>query len=101
MSSGETIPFAIVVATATPKIKGPTKLAVADNETAWRGVNTLVPITVATEFAESLNPLTKSNTSATPIAKIANSNIKKPRRILKQCLLLHRRHQRICQMQSQ
>jgi hypothetical protein len=34
MSSGLTIPFAIVVATATPKIKGPTKFATADKVTA-------------------------------------------------------------------
>ena len=75
ISSKETIPFAIVAATATPKTKGPIKFAAADIEKACSGVNTLVPITVATEFAESLNPFTKSNTSATPIAKIAISNM--------------------------
>ena len=34
MSSGLTIPFAIVVATATPKMNGPTKFAIADIATA-------------------------------------------------------------------
>jgi len=34
ISSGLTIPFAIVVATATPKTNGPKKLAAADNATA-------------------------------------------------------------------
>jgi len=36
---------------------------------------TRVPITVATELAESLNPFTKSKISATIIAAIANSYI--------------------------
>ena len=45
MSSMLTIPFAIVVATATPKMKGPTKFATADKVTAWRGLRTRVPIT--------------------------------------------------------
>jgi len=34
ISSKLTIPFAIVVATATPKIKGPIKFAAADKVTA-------------------------------------------------------------------
>jgi len=34
MSSGLTIPFAMVVATATPKIKGPIKFAAAESQTA-------------------------------------------------------------------
>jgi len=39
------------------------------------GFKTRVPITVATEFAESLNPFTKSKINATIIAPIATSII--------------------------
>ena len=73
-ASGSAVTFT-VVATATPKMKGPTKFATADRVTAWRGLRTRVPITVATELAESLNPLTKSKIKATIMAPIANSNI--------------------------
>ncbi|VVC06024.1 Uncharacterised protein [uncultured archaeon] len=47
------IPFPIVVATATPKRKGPAKFATAAIATACSGRMTLVPITVAIEFAAS------------------------------------------------
>ena len=40
------------------------------------GLRTRVPITVATEFAESLNPFTKSKINATIIAPIATSIIR-------------------------
>jgi len=44
------------------------KFIIADKVTAWSGFKTRVPITVATEFAESLNPFTKSKINATIIA---------------------------------
>jgi hypothetical protein len=47
------IPFPTVAATAVPKINGPAKLATAAIPTAYSGLSTLVPTTVAMEFAES------------------------------------------------
>jgi hypothetical protein len=41
------------------------KFIAADRPTACIGLRTRVPITVATEFAESLNPFTKSKINAT------------------------------------
>lgn len=52
-NEGCIIPFTTVAATAVPKIKGPAKLAMAAIPTAYRGLSTLVPTTVAMEFAES------------------------------------------------
>ncbi len=63
----------MVVATATPKRKGPIKFAMAARVTAWSGFSTLVPTTVAIEFAASWNPLIKSKNNAAIIATIANS----------------------------
>ena len=72
---GSMIPFPIVVATATPKRKGPAKFAAAAIATAWSGRMTLVPTTVAIEFAASWNPFKKSKTSAAIIAPMASSII--------------------------
>jgi len=52
-NAGFIIPFPTVAATAVPNMKGPTKLAMAAIPTAYRGLSTLVPTTVAMEFAES------------------------------------------------
>src|SRR3989338_5158869 len=66
--SGSTSPFAIVVATATPKIKTPAKLPTAANKTAAHSGNALVATTVAMALAASLRPFPKSKTSARMIA---------------------------------
>ena len=47
------IPLPTVAATAVPKINGPAKFATAAIITAYSGLRTLVPTTVAIEFAES------------------------------------------------
>src|SRR5436309_15815029 len=60
-----TSPFPIVLATAVPNTKTAMKLNVAAQTTAADGHRTRVDATVATEFAASWNPLTKSNASAT------------------------------------
>ena len=52
-NEGCIIPFPTVAATAVPKINGPAKLARAAIHTAYSGLRTLVPTTVAMEFAES------------------------------------------------
>src|SRR5690349_10541235 len=62
---GWTIPFPIVVATATPNPNAATKLKNAAHATAARGVSTRVDTTVAIEFAASWKPFMKSNASAT------------------------------------
>ena len=79
-------------------MNGPAKLAAADNVTAWIGRKTRVPITVATEFAESLNPLTKSKISAIIMAAIAISNMVPPKYILELYPQQHQQHLHICLM---
>jgi len=87
------------VAVATTIAKG---IVSPDDITVYMIIGGLAgAITVATEFAESLNPLTKSKISAMPIATIANSNIRKPRHISKRCLQLHQQHLHIYQRQFQ
>ena len=54
----------MVLATAVPKRKAATKLKNAAQATASRGDRTRVETTVAMEFAESWNPLRKSNVRA-------------------------------------
>jgi hypothetical protein len=67
MASCDTTSFAIVLATAVPKMRNATKLKNAAHATARRGDSTLVETTVAMEFAASWKPLTKSKPSATTI----------------------------------
>jgi hypothetical protein len=52
-NEGCIMPFPTVAATAVPKMNGPAKLAMAAMITAYKGLRTLVPTTVAIEFAES------------------------------------------------
>ena len=51
--SGLIIPFPTVVAIAVPNTNGPTKLAAVAMLTAYNGLRTLVPTTVAMALAES------------------------------------------------
>src|SRR5206468_9188140 len=64
-ADGSTTSFAIVAATAVPKMRNAAKLKNAAQATASRGDNTRVETTVAMEFAASWNPLKKSNARAT------------------------------------
>ncbi len=59
------IPFEIAFATAVPMVKTAAKLKHAAQTTAAIGLSTRVPTIVAMEFAESWNPLMKSNMKAT------------------------------------
>jgi len=52
-NEGCMIPFPTVRATAVPNMNGPAKLAAAAIPTAYNGLSTLVPTTVAIELAES------------------------------------------------
>src|SRR5215831_11776510 len=52
-NSGCKISLPTVAATAVPNKNGPATLATAAIPTAWTGFRTLVPTTVAIEFAES------------------------------------------------
>src|ERR1051325_2428994 len=63
------IPLPTVLATLMPTVKSAAKLKNAAQTTAWIGLSTRVPTMVAMEFAESWNPLMKSNANA--IATIA------------------------------
>src|SRR5215208_5500924 len=63
MSSGLTMPLAIVAATCSDR-NAPTKLRIAAIVTATRGAIARVEIDVATAFAVSWKPLVKSNASA-------------------------------------
>src|SRR5215208_1450664 len=63
MSSGLTMPLAIVAATCSDR-NAPTKLRIAAIVTATRGAMARVEIDVATALAVSWNPLVKSNASA-------------------------------------
>jgi hypothetical protein len=60
----------MVVATATPKMNGPTKLATAVNPSAMRGRIAREEIIVATTLLESCTPFRKSNVSAKRISMI-------------------------------
>jgi hypothetical protein len=66
-NSGCIIPLPTVAATAVPKMNGPIKFAMAAMLTAYNGLNTRVPTTVAIELAESWNPFIKSKNRATII----------------------------------
>ena len=68
-TSGSTTSFAIVAATAVPKMMNAAKLKKAAHATACRGESTRVDTTVAIEFAASWNPLKKSNASAIAMMK--------------------------------
>jgi len=57
----------MVVATLRGKIRNAIKLKKAAMTTAVNGDNTFVETTVAIEFAESWNPLIKSNINTIPI----------------------------------
>jgi hypothetical protein len=59
--SGFITPLPMVLATFRGKTKNATKLKVAASPTAAMGDRTFVETTVAIEFAESWNPLIKSN----------------------------------------
>src|SRR5215208_3565306 len=63
MSSGLTMPVAIVAATCSDR-NAPTKFRIAASVTATRGAIARVEIDVATAFAVSWKPLVKSNASA-------------------------------------
>ena len=63
-TDGSTTSFAIVAATAVPKIRNDAKLKKAAHATACWGESTRVDTTVAIEFAASWKPLKKSNDSA-------------------------------------
>jgi hypothetical protein len=65
--SGFTTPLPIVAATFNGNTRKATKLKVAASKTAEKGDKTLVETTVAIEFAESWNPLMKSNIKTRPI----------------------------------
>lgn len=52
-NEGCMIPLPTVRATAVPKMKGPAKLATAAIPTAYSGLSTRVPTTVAIALAES------------------------------------------------
>ena len=67
--AGFTTSFAIVAATAVPKIRKAAKLKNAAHATACRGESTRVETTVAMEFAASWKPLKKSNASATAMIR--------------------------------
>ena len=67
--AGFTTSFAIVAATAVPKIRKAAKLKNAAHATAWRGERTRVDTTVAIEFAASWKPLKKSKASATAMMR--------------------------------
>ena len=62
----------MVVATATPKIKGPLNLATAVNASAIRGRMAREEIIVATTLLESWTPLRKSKASAKMIRMISD-----------------------------
>ncbi len=64
ITSGSTIPFAIVAATAI-ETNAPAKLSTAAIATAARGERARVETLVAIEFAVSWNPFVKSKKSAT------------------------------------
>lgn len=59
------IPLPSVFATAVPTTKSAAKLKNAAQNTAFTGLSTRVPTTVAIEFAESWKPLMKSKANAT------------------------------------
>jgi hypothetical protein len=61
------IPFPIVFATCTPKMKNAAKFQNAAQATAVFGDSTFVETTVAIEFAASFIPFRKSNVSAMTI----------------------------------
>ena len=63
-TDGSTTSFAIVAATAVPKIRNDAKLKNAAHATACCGESTRVDTTVAIEFAASWKPLKKSNDKA-------------------------------------
>src|SRR5206468_12104512 len=63
--SWTTTSFAMVLATAVPKMRNAAKLKNAAQATANRGLRTRVDTTVAIEFAASWNPLKKSKARAT------------------------------------
>src|SRR2546427_13084154 len=73
ITSGCTIPFPTVVATATPKPNAATKLKNAAHATAARGVSTRVDTIVAIEFAASWKPFMKSKARATRIRRTRTS----------------------------
>src|SRR3990172_11846875 len=72
-TSGCTMPFPTVVATATPKPKAAMKLKNAAHATACRGVSTRVDTMVAIELAASWKPFMKSNASATRMRRTRTS----------------------------
>ena len=72
---GSTIPFPIVFATCTPKIKNAAKFQKAAHITAAPGERTLVETIVAIEFAASFMPLRKSKSNAIKIATITTVNM--------------------------
>lgn len=63
-TSGTTKPLLTALATAVPTRSAAAKLKVAAHTTAANGDSTRVPTMVAIEFAESWNPLMKSNANA-------------------------------------
>jgi len=73
MTSGLITPFPIVVATLRGNITKAIKLKKAAIVTAAIGDSTLVETTVAIEFAESWNPLMKSNIMTRPITIYKNN----------------------------
>jgi hypothetical protein len=77
ITTGFTIPFPIVFATVTPKIKAAAKFQKAAHNTAANGESTLVETIVAIELAASFIPFRKSNRSASAIIKIINAVISK------------------------
>ena len=69
---GATIPLPTVVATLRPKTRKAMKLKNDAHSTASEGRSTRVETTVAIEFAASLSPLRKSNSSAVAIRPISS-----------------------------
>ena len=67
---GSIIPLPMVLATAVPRKYAPMNSKIHAKNIAFAGVSALVPITVATMFAESLNPFEKSKTNARTTIKI-------------------------------
>src|SRR6478735_578678 len=73
-TSALTMPVEIVFATAVPA-KAPARFITAARITAWPGVSTFVPTTVAIELAVSWKPLMNSKTSAVRMTTMRASSI--------------------------
>jgi hypothetical protein len=69
-AAGMTSAVPMVAATAVVKIKGPIKLASADDKLAFQGESAFVSTTVAIEWDASFRPFTKLSRSARIIPRM-------------------------------